>query len=438
MLARKAYEELLFWKSHKTKQALLVSGARQVGKTYLVRDFGAREYESLIDINLLENASARDALASARSADEVFQRLTLLADSPLVPGKTLIFLDEVQECPDLVTYVKFLVDTHGEFDYVLSGSLLGTELKNVRSWPVGYLHEVQMYPLDFEEYCWARGVQPSVIDSLHESFDYERPVDEFAHEHMLTLFHEYLVIGGMPDAVSSFCETRNIQAVRTIQQDIVNLYKADITKYCDEKDALSIKAIYDLMPSELNAQNKRFVVSDLGQGRRFDALRNNFLWLTAAGIALDAYNVDAPVYPLLASKKASLFKLYFSDTGLLTSRYMRQTSLDVLDKKPGVNYGGIYENAVAQELKAHGFDLYYYVGTKRGELDFLVETRDGEVLPIEVKSGKDYKRHSALTGALKVEDWHIGRALVLSEGNLERVGAVLYAPIYLGMFLKNE
>ena len=438
MLKRKAYDRLLFWKHHKSKQALLVSGARQIGKTYLVREFGHAEYESMVEINLLEDAASREALSSATSAAQVFERLTVLADVPLVPHKTLVFIDEIQESPELLTYIKFLVDGHGEFDYVLSGSLLGTELRNVRSFPVGYLSEVKMYPLDFEEYLWARGVQPQVIETLRSHHERREPVDAFLHARMMDAFHEYLVIGGMPDAVQTFCRSRNIQAVRTIQSDITDLYRADITKYCAATDSLKIKAIYDLMPSELNAQNKRFVVSDLGRGARLSTHENSFLWLDAAGIALPCYNVDAPVYPLLASKKASLFKLYFSDVGLLTSRYMRQTTLDVLQKKDDVNYGGIYENAVAQELRAHGFDLYFYFGTKKGELDFVTETRDGAVLPIEVKSGKSYTRHSAIDNALDTAEWHIDQALVLCQGNYRTVGRILYAPIYACMFLQNE
>ncbi len=440
MLRRKAYEKLALWKHTKTKQALLVSGARQVGKTYLIRAFARDVYESVVEINLLEDKQALASLTNASSAQQAFERLTLIAGAQLIPHKTLIFIDEVQECKELVTFVKFFCDKHGEYDYIFSGSLLGIELKDIRSTPVGYLREVKMFPLDVVGFCWARGVGESSIANVRECFANRRPVDEFANEYLTGLFHEYLVVGGMPDAVQSYCDNRNLQAVREIQNDIVTLYKADIAKYLDVRDALRVKAIYELMPSELDAHNKRFVVSDLGKGTRLQERLNDFLWLVAAGIALDSYNVNAPVYPLLASKKSSLFKLFFSDVGLLISRYAKQSSLNTLDRKPGVNYGSIYENAVAQELVAHGHDLYYYTGSKRGELDFLMESESDHVVPIEVKSGKDYKRHSALTGTLGIGDWHIKQALVLCEANISQSddGRILYAPIYCTMCLDSE
>lgn len=436
MLERKAYEQLVFWKNHKGKQALLVTGARQIGKTYLIREFGARNYENVVEINLLENVDAREAFETARNTTDLFMRISLVADAELVAGKTLIFIDEVQECKEMVTAIKFLVE-RTEYDYVLSGSLLGVELADIRSVPVGYLDTVEMYPLDFEEFCWANKIPKSLFaNELTKAFEQFVEVDPFVHERLLSLFHQYLIVGGMPAAVQEFVEEPNMQVVRSIQDNIVRQYKRDISKY-NKTDPLGVREVYDLIPSELNAKNKRFVLKSLNENARFNSYANDFVWLAEANVALPTYCVEEPVYPLLLSKQSRLFKLFLSDVGLLTSRFMKDVSLDILTKDPQVNYGSIYENVVAQELKAGGFELFYFNSKKYGELDFVVETRGGQILPIEVKSGKTYKRHRALTSILDVSNYHLNRGYVLCEANVSVEGNIVYLPIYLtGLFRK--
>lgn len=433
MLKRKAFEKLSFWKEHRRKQGLLVTGARQVGKTYLIREFARQKYEYVVEINLLENKRAADSLKAAESTTDLLLRISLLANTELVSKKTLIFIDEVQESKDFVTAVKFLVD-QGEYDFILSGSLLGVELQNIRSVPVGYLDTITMYPLDFEEFCWANGTPVEAFKKAGEAFDSRSVVPQFIHESLLKRFYEYLIVGGMPDAILAFKDAPNLQAVRNTQSNIITQYKADITRY-NQEDALIIKDIYDLIPSELNQKGKRFIVKDLEKNARFGRYQECFVWLADANVALPVYLVSTARYPLKLYKSSSMFKLFMSDTGMLTSTFMRDTSLAILDKNPAINYGSIFENAVAQELYAHGVDPYYYNNKQQGEVDFVIETARGHVVPIEVKSGKSYKRHSALNNLLKMQDNLINEAFVLSDKNVEKNGAVTYLPVYMTAFL---
>jgi predicted AAA+ superfamily ATPase len=432
MLARKAMNALNTWKRTKTKQGLLVDGARQVGKTYLIRAFAKANYEYFTEINLYEDKVAAETLATADNTTDLIKRISLLSDSKLVPGKTLIFFDEVQERSEIVTAVKFLVE-QTEYDFILSGSLLGVELKNIKSVPVGYLDTVTMYPLDFEEYITASAIPDNIISDVKTAFLTRQAVPDYIHDRFMKLFFEYLIVGGMPAVVSSFLETKNLQTVRDIQQSLIAYNRRDITKY-NEPNALIIKSIYDLIPAELNNQNKRFILKDMNERAKFREYKDYFIWLAEAGVALPTFNVDEPKYPLKLSQASNLFKLFMADVGLLTSTFMKDTSLSILNKNPNVNYGAIFENAVAQELKAQRFELYYYRSKKLGELDFVVETPDGTIIPIEVKSGKDYKRHNALRNVLDMSDYPVSRGYVLSESNVEVDGNITYFPIYMTMF----
>lgn len=435
MLARKALKDLRYWKSHKDKQALLIDGARQVGKTYLVRAFARESYENLAELNFIENDTAAAAISSARNAEELFIRLSAFLDGNLVPHKTLIFLDEIQECKNVGTAIKFLVDRYPEYDYILSGSLLGVELKNIRSVPVGYLDSITMYPLDFEEYCWAKGLSTQVIDAARDSFNRREEIDQFVHQKLLGLFHEYLIVGGMPNPVERFISSSNILDARKVQENIIARYREDISKYAEGRERI-IKRIFDLIPAELSAQNKRFTVSDIEGDSHVDRYENDFAWLADAGVALPVYNVDEPRSPLAIAQKRTLFKLFLSDIGLLSCLCGMDVTRDLLAGRSDILYGAIYENAVAQELICQGFPLYYFKNSSIGELDFLIERSSMNVLPIEVKSGKTYKRHSALTKAMKKENYHFEEALVLYEGNVE-VGEndIVHAPVYCAAFL---
>ena len=433
MLRRKALEQLEEWYATRTKQALLVTGARQVGKTYLVRHFASLHWENVVELNFFENSEARQAVESATSSAELFMRLTAFAQAPVVPGTTVFFLDEVQECKEVLTAIKFLME-RGEYDYILSGSLLGVELEGISSAPVGYLSTVKMYPLDFEEFCWANNLSGDVIAVARNAFVERTSVDEFVHARLLGLFHRYLISGGMPDAVVAFTETDDVKKARTAQEAIVTQYRWDISKYAGGR-ARVVRRIFDLMPSEISRQDKRFTVRDIEGDSHFDRYDNDFMWLTDANVALAAYSVREPRYPLATALEVPKFKLFSSDVGLLTYQCGLDVVRGILGERPDINFGAVYENAVAQELAAHGRGLYYFKNRTMGELDFVVQTDDGRVVPVEVKSGKGYRRHVALGKVLSTANYGIEEALVLHEGNLSVDDAVAYCPVYMAAFL---
>ncbi len=413
------------------KHALMITGARQIGKTFSIRQFG-KTFEQFVEINFIENTLAADALKSASSAKDFLLRLSTLTTVPLMPHKTLVFFDEVQACPEVVSMVKFLVE-EGSYRYILSGSLLGVELKDLRSVPVGYLRVKEMFPLDFEEFVWALGLSADVVGSLRTAWEKTARVDDFIHRKMMELFRLYLVVGGMPAAVVAYLESNNLQNVLAVQQEIVAMYKRDISQY-DKSRKLQIEKIFDLIPPELNEKNKRFVLNSLKEKMRFNTVADSFVWLTSAGVALAVYNIEEPRVPLLLARASKLFKLFSNDVGLLAAQYANGIQLQILQGAKAINYGSVYENFVAQELYAHGLAPYYYNSKKRGELDFVVEM-NGAVLPIEVKSGKDYNRHRALSNILDCKDYALPKAIVLTNDNLKKDGAIVYAPIYMTMFL---
>ena len=429
----------------RTNKALLVTGARQTGKSFSIRQYGTAHYENFVEINFIEQPEAAEILKGAKNSQDVLVRLSLLTSTPLVAGRTLVFFDEVQECPEMVTAIKFLVD-EGSYRYILSGSLLGVELKDLRSEPVGYMDVKDMYPLDLEEFLLAMGVSRQVTDGMQKAFEQQQPVDEFVHKKMMELFRLYLIVGGMPAAVQKYVDTHNLQDVMAEQQAIIRLYKRDITKY-DKNHKLYIDEIFELIPSELNAKNKRFILKDLNENLKFSRYENSFLWLKNAGVALPTYNVEEPVVPLKLSRSRNLFKLFQSDIGLLACQYAEGFQLRIIrsaegrlqgrkDEK-GINFGSIFENMVAQELQAHGFELYYFNSKKQGELDFIIE-KDGQALPIEVKSGKDYQRHNALSNVMGNADYAIPRAIVFCNDNVSMSDNIVYLPIYMVTFLKKE
>lgn len=434
MLKRKIERNLEHFKNSKNNKALLITGARQVGKTYIVREFG-KQYDSFVEINFYENKAAKSLFENADNSRNLLLRLSALTNQPLIPGKTLIFLDEVQECKEIITAIKFLVE-EGSFQYILSGSLLGVDLKDIRSIPVGYMDIIEMFPLDFEEFALANQVSTDVLDSIRISFQNKQPVNDLIHEKFIELFRLYLIVGGMPAAVLKYLDTNNLQEVQMIQKSIIELYKKDISKY-DPDEKLYLEDIFDLIPSELNCKNKRFVLKSLNDNFKFSRYSNSFLWLKDAGVALPVFSAKEPVSPLLLSKTKNSFKLFLSDVGLLASMYMNNIQIKILNNEIDINFGSVYENIAAQELRAHGFDLYYFNSKKQGEVDFIIEY-NGNILPIEIKSGKDYKKHSALSNLLKNKDYDIKTAFVFHNGNVDVDDNIVYYPIYMLMFLKNE
>jgi len=436
VITRKIEKKLSHFFTRDDKKALLITGARQVGKTYTIRSVARLYYKNVIEINFLENKRAAALFADANGSEDILLRLSLFTDKPLVPGETLIFFDEVQACKDIVTAIKFLVE-EGSYKYILSGSLLGVELKDVRSVPVGYMDVITMYPLDFEEFALANGTSGRVISELRKCFEGATPVDGVIHEAISSLFRLYLIVGGMPAAVKRYIDTNDLREVLREQRSILTLYKMDIGKY-DPEQKLYIEEIFELIPAELNAKNKRFILKNLNENFKLSRFNNSFIWLKDAGVALPTYCTSEPTVPLMLSKATNLFKLFLSDVGLLAAMYMDDDiQIKLLSREGNINFGAIYENVAAEELRAHGFELYYFNSKKQGELDFLVEYK-GDALPIEIKSGKDYTRHAALSNVMANKDYSIPRAFVFHNGNVRRDEKIIYYPIYMLMFVEKS
>lgn len=441
MLKRKMYRKLEEWKASDQRKVLLLLGARQTGKTFIVREFARNSYDAFIEVNFLDDEENGRFLAGATSAEELISRLSLIVGHAIQPG-TLVFFDEVQHLGhDIVTLSKFLLDD-GRFDLILSGSLLGTVLDGVTSFPVGYARILRMYPLDFEEFCWAMGVPDVIIEEVRVAYREKRPLDEPLHDRLVRIHRQYIVVGGMPEAVQGFLDNgRDLGEPRQVGTDIVEQYRYDIIKYAPGRK-MQICTIFDSVPGQLAKVNKRFVFNLIKKSATFDSLEDDFSWLVKSGVTLPAYLVTEPKAPLLRTKVQEKFKLYTSDCGLLLSQYSLASSRSVLEGVGDANFGAVYENIVAQQLASAGFPLFYYNNNRKGEVDFLIESAEGKVLPIEVKSGKDYKRHMALNNLLDAKGFDVSCAYVLSEFNVsvgERAGRpVYYLPLYMTFCLEEE
>ena len=435
MLKRKISDYLESYFTPNRREALLITGARQVGKSYAIREFGKSHYSSFIEINLLEDSIARTSISKASNSKDLLLRITAIASQPLIKGKTLIFFDEVQVVPEIVTAIKFLVE-EGSYQYVLSGSLLGIGLKGISSMPVGYLTVKEMYPLNLEEFYRACGISDNIFSVLEEAFKAEREIDSIIHRKLMELFRLYLIVGGMPAVVQTYLDTNDIKKVVNKQREILSMYVEDISQY-DINNKLYIKDIFNLIPAELNNPNKRFILKNLNENTKFSRLEDSFIWIREAGVAIGVYNIEEPKLPLELAKLRNLFKLFSNDVGLLSCQYADGIQLRILNNDIDINYGSIYENAVAEELYSHGLKLYYFNSKKQGELDFVIKI-DDKLLPIEVKSGKNYLRHNALKNVIENKDYEIEKAYVLYNENIKRVGNIVYLPIYLMMFIKNR
>lgn len=435
MLKRKISDYLESYFTPNRREALLITGARQVGKSYAIREFGKSHYSSFIEINLLEDSIARTSISKASNSKDLLLRITAIASQPLIKGKTLIFFDEVQVVPEIVTAIKFLVE-EGSYQYVLSGSLLGIGLKGISSMPVGYLTVKEMYPLNLEEFYRACGISDNIFSVLEEAFKAEREIDSIIHRKLMELFRLYLIVGGMPAVVQTYLDTNDIKKVVNKQREILSMYVEDISQY-DINNKLYIKDIFNLIPAELNNPNKRFILKNLNENTKFSRLEDSFIWIREAGVAIGVYNIEEPKLPLELAKLRNLFKLFSNDVGLLACQYADGIQLRILNNDIDINYGSIYENAVAEELYSHGLKLYYFNSKKQGELDFVIKI-DDKLLPIEVKSGKNYLRHNALKNVIENKDYDIEKAYVLYNENIKRVGNIVYLPIYLMMFIKNR
>lgn len=437
VLKRKAEKEIRRFLESKEKKSLLVEGVRQAGKSYLIEKLGKEYFKNFIKIDFLSDSLSKNIFTTASDVNDIISRLSLLSDVKLEKGATLFFFDEVQECKEAITAVKYLVQ-EGSYKYILSGSLLGVELYNVKSMPVGYMDSIEMFPLDFEEFAIANGVQENIISSLKDSFENKTKVDEFIHEAMIRLFRLYLVVGGMPGVVVKYLENRNIADAVREQENIIRRYKEDIVKYESTDRKLRITKVFDALPGELNDPNKRFVLAHVEKEAKHDRYEITFEWLKAAGVAIPVYNAEEPLLPLRLSERSTLFKLFLSDVGLLCSMYADSIQLRLLSGEVDINYGAVYENFVAQELRAHGFErLYYFNSRKQGEVDFII-SHNGIAIPLEVKSGNDYTKHHALDRILSNPKYDLKKAIVLSNANVIVDNNITYYPIYMMMFIQKD
>lgn len=443
MLYRKIASKIESFLKSEKKRMLVVSGARQVGKSYIIREVGMRLYSNFIEVNMEEDKQSNRLFENARTVEDFMIALSTIAGAKMKDSeKTLVFIDEIQAYSHLLTLAKFLVED-GRFTYIASGSQLGIALKTTQSIPIGSIELLSMYPLDFEEFLIANGVGELLINEMRRKFEAKEALNESLHMKVMDYFRKYLLVGGMPSAVNTYLSEHNMVSVRNIHRDINLLYKNDAAKYESESlRKLKIQRIYDMVPSNLEKVKKRIVAKDieLKKGKRMADYQDEFEYLISSGITLEVQAISKPSYPLVENSGKNLLKLYMSDIGLLTGILYHNDVLPIMNDKCGVNLGSVYENVVAQELKAHGFKLYYYDNKKNGEVDFLIDSVDlMSVLPIEVKFGKDYYIHTALNNLLKVDEYKISNGIVFSnEEKVYNNGNVIYMPIYYVMFLRSS
>ena len=426
---------MIKWKQSMDKKALMVTGARQIGKTYIIRQFAREQYENFVEINFVEDGNAAGIFSEVSNVNAIITNLTAYTKQTLVPGKTLVFFDEIQECPAARTAIKFLVED-GRFDYAESGSLLGVSYKEVKSYPVGFEETIHMFPMDFEEFLYANGIKKETVEYLRNCFKEQRQVSDSVHRTISQLFRYYVITGGMPAAVQCFIDTHDISRVEKIQKDILELYRQDITRYSRE-DKAKIRDIFDRIPSELSEKNKRFILANVKKTARMERYESAFLWLCDEGVALPCYNITEPKAPLILNEKRNLMKLYLADTGLLCAASLGNIQFEILQNHMDVNMGGILENVFAQMFTANGFGLHYFDRKNKGEVDFVLQ-KGQTVIPVEIKSRSSYRSHSALDALMNVSDWDLEKAYVFCQGNIEQKGKILYLPWYMAMFLEQE
>ena len=400
MLYRKITKRIEEYLQSGSNRMLLIDGARQIGKSYIIRWVGKRLFQNYVEINMEEDKLGDRIFADARTTKDFYMALSVVEGSKLKEKtNTLIFIDEIQAYDHLLTLVKFLME-EGRFTYIASGSLLGVALKNTQSIPIGSLEIQHMYPMDFEEFLWANGVGEDAVEGMRECFSNQHSLSDAMHNKILDLFKKYILVGGLPKAVECFVETRNVRDFRAIQSETYNLYGVDASKYEQEHSSkLKIRRIYDMIPSNLENKKKRMVIKDIEDKswKRAKDYLDDFDYLISSGVALEVKAISTPTYPLVENSGKNLLKLYLNDVGILSGIFFRNNIKAVMSDMRSINLGSVYETVVAQELKAHGYDLYYYDNKKNGEVDYVIDDADNlSNIPIEVKSGKDYTIHSAL------------------------------------------
>ena len=443
MLYRKITSYIEDYLRSDSDKILILEGARQIGKSFSIREVGTRLYSNYVEINFVEDDEGEQLFKNIHKKEDFYLTLSMVAGDKLSHrNDTLIFLDEIQHYPQYLTMLKFLREDN-RFRYIASGSLLGITLQDTTSIPVGSITVKEMFQLDFEEFLIANGVGADAIASLRHSYNNRQSLSEEYHNYVLDLFKRYLLVGGLPDAVNTYLNTHNIVKVREVQDDIRSLYGSDASKYEKEHSKkLLIRRIYEMIPSQMENKKKRVVAQDIRgkKGDRFDQYKEEFEYLISSGISLSVHAISNPHFPLSESLQKNLLKLYLNDVGLLTGLLYRNNIRPILDDVCSINLGSVYESVVAQELRAHGHKLFYYDNRKQGEVDYLVDDHLSMAPhPIEVKSGKDYTIHSALNNLMKNPDYHILSSTVISnEREVHQDGNITYLPVYFVMFMEND
>lgn len=440
MLFRKIEPYIRDFLQSNSNKVLVIDGARQIGKSYIIRKVGTELFKNYIELNFVADKQGSRIFENVNSVEDFYFALsTTHGEKMREKENTLVFLDEIQVYPQFITLLKFLKQDD-RYTYVASGSLLGVTLADTGSIPIGSMELKRMYQLDFEEFLIANGFSSEAIGILEKKFSSRESLDEAMHQKLLDLFKKYLIVGGLPDCVNEYLNTRNVMNIRKIQEDIVRFYGEDASRY-DTERKLKIKRIYDMLPSTMQNTKKRIVVKDIeGKGKRYSSYTDEFDYLISSGIALDVKAIANPVFPLCQSEEKNLLKLYMNDVGLLSGLLYRNNTKPIIEDVRSVNLGALYETAVAGQLKALGHRLFYYDNRKLGEVDFLIDDYDTlSVLPIEVKSGRDYTIHSALKQFTTNASYPVKEGLVLSnEREIKRVGEITYLPVYFVMFLKPQ
>ncbi len=437
MLKRKIQQEIIDYMVNGSEKILILDGARQIGKSFIIRHEGQKRFENYIEIDLYEDKNGDRLFENTRNKEDFYIRLSTIAgDRMKEKNNTLVFLDEIQAYPDMLTLLKFLRQDD-RFTYIVSGSQLGIALNETLSKPGGRIQVIKMYQLDFEEFMWANNVGEEFIDYARQCFLQKKALEESLHNRMMDLFKKYLLVGGLPDAVNKFIETHNIVEVRAAQKDIYELYKGDASQY-DKERKLMIERVYELVPSYLENKKKRVRFNQIEEKKKARATQYQaeFEYLVKSGICNEVRAVSNPRFPLVESESKNLLKLYLNDVGLLTRLLYQYSISAIMDDIKSINLGSVYESVVCSEFAAHGFSLFYYDNKKKGEIEFLLNDYDLlSVVPIEVKSGKDYDEHASLDAFVATPDYHIKEAFVLSnEREVTQKGQVTYLPVYYSMF----
>lgn len=442
MLYRKIEKDIVSHLQSGSDKILIIDGARQIGKSYIIREVGKRLFPNYIEINMETDKLGDRTFADARTKDDFYLALSTIAGDKMgSKHETLVFIDEIQAYDHLLTLLKFLRED-GKFTYIASGSLLGVTLKVTSSVPLGSIVIKHMYPMDFEEFLIANGIGQLVIDTMHRNFTERKSMPDAIHGKLLDMFRKYLLVGGLPDAVKEFVETKNITSVRTIQSNIHHLYGVDAARYEDTHNRLKIQRIYNMIPSNLENKKKRIVAKNIEdkKGKRMSDYTEEFYYLISSGIALEVKAISKPSFPLIENSGKNLLKLYMNDVGILTGIFFGTNIKAIMDDVASINLGSVYETVVAQELRAHGFNLYYYDNKKTGEVDYLIDDRTNlSVLPLEIKSGKNYTIHSALDKFLQIKEYNIHQAFVLSNAkDVVTTNGVTYLPVYYIACIKPD